>query len=214
MSSWKQKAPVIIMMHGHGESHNPWEKSETMDRLISTGYACAIFYFRGHNQSAPFDITLFESLDNIYYLGADLEAVIKTLENQPQVDANSIGTLGGSMGGNGACVGNRFPQVKASVALGPVGPWPPERKTFEECFPDIHAVPLQTVFYIVSEEDVTDKYNMYQYTQTLYNETWDPKKLWILYGQKIHGNMLANQPGAPDSICSWFYEYLPSPISP
>ena len=118
------------------------------------------------------------------------------------------------MGGEGACVGNRFPQVKATVSLGPVGPWPAERKTFEECFPDIDAVPLQTVYYIVAEDDITEEYNMYQYTQTLFNNTWDPKKLWILYGSEVHGNKLANQPGAVDSICSWFYEYLPSPISP
>jgi len=214
LSSWKQKVPVIVMMHGHGETHTPWEKSKTMDSLISTGYACATFYFRGHNQSASFDIELFKSLENTYYVGADLEAVIHTLGNQSQVDGNSIGMLGGSMGGEGACVGNRFPQVKASVALGPVGPWPKERKTFEECFPDVDAVPLQTVYYIVSEFDVQGEYNMFEYTQNLYNSTMDPRKLWILYGVKVHGNQLANHPGALDSICSWFYEQMPSPISP
>lgn len=154
LSSWTEKVPAIIMMHGLGMTDPIWNESRSMDALIRNGYACMTFLFRGHGVSAPaFPLELLTGEDAIYYVCSDVEAAINALRNEPPVDGTSIGLMGGSLGAAAATEGNHFPEVKASVALSTVRA--PGTKTFADFFPGINASPLQTIYYITAENDIS-----------------------------------------------------------
>lgn len=211
LSSWTEKVPAIIMMHGYTMTDPIWNESPSMDALIREGYACMTFLFRGHGTSAPtFPHELLIGEDAIYYVGSDVEAAINSLRDEPLVDMNSIGLMGGSLGAGAATVGNHFPEVKASVALTTVRA--PGTKTFADFFPDINASPLQTIYYISSENDMSGEHYLSEDARYFYNFTWDPRKIWIIEGSAVHGHTVASYPGVIDSMTSWFVEHLPSPV--
>lgn len=213
LSSWTEKVPAIIMMHGLGMSNPPWNESQSMDALIRNGYACMTFLFRGHGVSAPaFPLELLTGEEAIKYVCSDVEAAINTLRNEPLVDVTSIGLMGGSLGAAAATEGNHFPEVKASVAFSTVRA--PGTKTFADFFPDINASPLQTIYYITAENDISENHNLPEYARYYYNYTLDPRRLWIIEGSRLHGHMVPGHPGVIDSMTSWFAEHLPSSVNP
>lgn len=213
LSSWTEKVPAIIMMHGLGMTDSPWKESQSMNALIRNGYACMTFLFRGHGMSAPaFPQELLTGEEAIKYVCSDVEAAINSLRDEPLVDVTSIGLMGGSMGAAAATEGNHFPEVKASVPLSTVRA--PGTKTFADFFPDINASPLQTIYYITPENDIVGDHILPEYARYYYDYTWSPRKLWIIEGSSLHGHTVASYPGVIDSMTSWFVEHLPSPINP
>jgi hypothetical protein len=210
LSSWESKVPAIIMMHGHTLSENPWEEGSVMDTFIQNGYACMTFMFRGHGMSVPgFDQDLLVGEDAIYYVGCDVEAAINALRNEPMVDISAIGLMGGSLGAGAATFCNHFPEVKASVPLSTVRA--PGNKTFADFFPDIDAKPLQTIYYITPENDIVGEHILRDYAKYWFDQTREPRKLWIIEGSSLHGHTVAGYPGVLDSMTAWFVEHMPSP---
>ena len=213
MSSWDSRVPAIIMMHGWTEELDPWNKSTTMDELIRNGYACLAFFFRGHNSSDQFDLELFKGPETLLYLGCDMEAAIQGLKQYEFIDTTNIGLMGGSMGASAATMGNLFPEVQASVPLGPVNP--SYARPITDFFPELAPYHLQTIYYIVGEKDNANKegWDLAAMTKDLYNATRHPRKIWIIEGSQLHGTRLTTHPGVIDSLTAWFVEQMPSPYS-
>ncbi|MEN8204056.1 MAG: hypothetical protein ABFS28_15770 [Bacteroidota bacterium] len=210
LSSWTEKVPGILMMHGLGEVMAPWPESETMNMLIARGYACMSFNFRGHSNSEAFDIQKFKQDSGGFFLGCDMEAALSCLTAHDIVDPSSIGLMGGSMGGSASVIGNYFPQVKTSVALSPViGSGIP----FKNFFPELEQEYLISISYIVAENDDSGGYDFPGMSSDLYDITEEPRKLWIIPGIPHHGSSLATYPGVNDEIVYWFTETMPSPYT-
>ncbi len=208
LGSWSTKSPGIIMMHGLGEVMAPWPKSETMDILIQQGYVCMTFNFRGHGNSQSFDTKLFKSSKGAFYLGCDVKAAVQYMIHHSRVDSSSIGLMGGSMGGTASVLGNYFPEVRTSVALGPVindGP------TIMSYFPELEGNNLKSIYYIVGELDNLGDYDFPGISATFYKVTEEPRNLWIIPGISHHGSALTTHLGVNDSIAHWFTKTIPSP---
>jgi len=216
LSSWTEKVPGIIMMHGLTETMHPWMKSETMDALITEGYACMAFYFRGHGNSDGFDTDLFGGPDAGLYLGNDVETSIIHILTDDRVDPDKIGMMGGSMGGTASIIGNMFPEVKSSVALSAVWTqyyW----ESFRNAFPELDTCHLCSIYFIAGENDIHDNewghFDSGKMAQDCYDISGDPKNIWILPGSKLHGSSLATYPGVIDTTVNWFKKTLPSPYN-
>ena len=55
LESLPGKRPGIILMHEFGVWINPWIGSDLLKRMVSEGYICLTFFFRGHGTSTPVD---------------------------------------------------------------------------------------------------------------------------------------------------------------
>lgn len=216
MSAWDNKVPAIIMMHGLSEVMNIWQDSDTMEKLLKEGYACMTFFNRGHKNSDDFPLELFEGPDAVKYLGADVEAAIQGLKEYEFIDPMKVGLMGGSMGGSSSVIGNFFPEVCASVPLGPV--WPADGTVqVKKFFPELESSCMQSIYCIASEKDIVQinetEYNFPAMARNVYNDTRAPRKLWIINGPGLHGSKLTTYPGVQDSLTAWFVEQMPSPYS-
>jgi len=215
LASWESKVPVIIMMHGLDEVMNTWKESETMMKLLKQGFACLVFYNRGHTPSDPFDTEIFPGPEGVKYLGADVEAAIKGLRQFEFVDALKVGLMGGSMGGSSSVIGNYFPEVIASVPLGPEEG--EGGNNMKEFFPELEEFQLKGVFYIAAEHDIPVRDGVVndipEFCLDLFGQTQPPRKIWIIKGESAHGSKLAALPGVQDTLVAWFVEQMPSPYS-
>jgi len=212
LSTWTEKVPGIIMMHGLNEVMQPWSKSETMDALIAEGYVCMTFFFRGHGNSEGFDISLFKAPEGPSYLGYDVEAAINFMVNFERIDTSKIGLMGGSMGGSATVLGNFWPEVKSGVALSSVASTA-GLSAFKDYFPKLADNRLSSIYYMAGELEQPLDMDLAQMARDLHDITEEPTGLWILPGSKLHGSELATYPGVIDTTVNWFIKTLPSPYN-
>lgn len=209
-SSRQSKVPGIILMHGLGAVMGTWHNSETLEMLISEGYACMAFFFRGHgNSDAVEDLQTFKSFEGIGWLGNDIETAITYMSDHTLIEPMQIGLIGGSMGGMASVFGNLHPEVQTSVALSPTD----VLANYKSMFPEVGKNNLASIYYIVGEDDRLSDWDFLGDAKRLYSSTDEPRKLWILPGSTLHGAQVMTYPGAMDSVRNWFLEHLPSPYS-
>jgi len=209
--SWEQKAPAIVMMHDFGRGMDQYDEPSFIERWMEEGYACLLLSFRGHTYEDPFPIDSFKGPNSAFYIGCDVEAAIKTIKYDGHFDPENIGLLGGCLGGNGAVIGNYFPEVKTSVVLGTMTG--EDLMNIQDFFPELQPYQKQSVYYISGELDTTETYNMPEILEGLYQTTQDPKQIWIISNSTLHGSSMAKNSSVIDSILLWFSQEMPSPVS-
>lgn len=197
LSTWNSEVPGIIMMHELDARENPWQASETMEALISKGFACMVFFFRGHGTSNAFPSQEFLGPNAAFYLGCDVEAAIDCFKNHILVDSTKIGLMGGSLGAAASVIGNYFPAVVSSVAL---STGTNAAFSMKEFFSEFEDVNLRSIYYIAGELDQVFGWNWPGMAMDLYSMTEDPRKLWIIPGSSMHGCALIGQTGLQDSL--------------
>ncbi len=194
--------PGIIMMHELGVWVNPWIGSELMRQLVSEGYVCLTFFFRGHGTSDPVD-DLMELVNDKSLIAKDLKAAIDYMEDNELVSSGELGLMGGSLGAIMALAGNGFDEVKTSVALSPT------RDGVFVIFPEMT---LSSVYYLVGEQDIHTELQGGDFpaeTQALYDLTEEPRMLDIIEGTADHGTNLLSREELNTSIKEWILERLP-----
>ena len=194
--------PGIIMMHEFGVWVNPWIGSDLLKKLVSDGYICFTFFFRGHGTSTPMD-DLMELINNKNLLTRDLQAAIEFMNESELVTSGQLGLIGGSMGATMALAGNGYEEVKTSVALSPAA------DGVFLLFPDMT---LSSVYYLVGELDIQEDpgADFPEEALTLYNLTEDPRKLDMIPGTADHGTGLLKRDSLNTSVEDWFLQYLPN----
>lgn len=187
--------PGIIFMHEMGVWVNNWKAADVVKNLVSDGYVCLVFDFRGHGNSTPVpDLGIL--IEDWSLVATDLTSAIEYLQAQPRVDGTKLALVGASLGGVMAVAGNGFEEVHTSVALSA------PRTGIHQLFPDMT---LKNVFYIVGENDIHENPNMNfpAEAEHMYNQTEEPRKLTIVPGTSRHGTDLLEMAGVNEAIREW-----------
>lgn len=192
--------PGIIMMHEFGIWVNPWIGSDLLKKLVSDGYICFTFFFRGHGSSTPVE-DLTELINNKTLLARDLQAAIEFMDQSELVTSGQLGLIGGSIGATMALAGNGYEEVKTSVALSPVA---------DGVFLLFPAMTLSSAYYLVGELDIHEEQGVDFPAEslTLYNLTEEPRKLDMIPGTAEHGTGLLTYDSLNTSVEDWFLQYL------
>jgi dienelactone hydrolase len=188
-------------MHEFGVWVNPWVGSDILKQLVSEGYVCLTFFFRGHGTSTPVD-NLMDLINDKSLLANDLKAAIGYLNGHELVSAGELGLMGGSMGATMALAGNGFEEVKTSVALSPGS------DGVLVIFP---GMTLSSVYYLVGELDIHEDpaVNFPAEASSLFDLTEEPKKLDLIAGTSDHGSNLLSRDSLNTSVKNWILESLP-----
>lgn len=197
------RRPAVVMMHEFGIFVNGWMNSDLLKLLVADGYICLIFYNRGHGKSTSME-NIRDLLDNPDLLANDVKGALSFLQANELVMADSIGLMGGSMGGSMAVAGNGNEAVRTSVALSPGS------LNTNSMYP---GVPFKSVFYLVGDQDIVDTgdevIDFPAQATELYNRTENPKELWIIENTKAHGTGLLEVSGVNEAILEWLRQELP-----
>ena len=194
--------PGIIMMHELGVWVNPWIGSALLKRLVSEGYVCMTFLFRGHGTSSPIEGGLMTLVDDKSLIAKDLDAAISFMNDNEMVAQGKLGLVGASLGGIMALAGNGYEEVLTSVSLSA-----PADGVYE-IFP---GMTLSSAFYLAGELDIRPEMNadFPRDAEILFNSTDLPKKLTIVAGTADHGTTLLSRDELNVSIQEWIMETLP-----
>jgi len=97
--SGDEPAPVVIFMHGApggvgAEALRRYTTSSRWTRFLAEGFAVCLTDYRGHADNDPFAVLKGEAT-----AADDLAAVIKSLSQQPRLDARRLAVIGQSLGG-------------------------------------------------------------------------------------------------------------------
>ncbi len=202
LKSNAETRPGIILMHAMGVWVNPWIDSPLLKRLVSEGYVCFTFFFRGHGSSSSIDGDVMSLFEDKSLIASDLDAAISFMSDNELVTRNSLGLIGASLGGIMALAGNGYDQVITSVSLSA-----PADGVYE-IFPNMT---LSSVYYLVGELDIRPEMNsdLPRDARMLYNSSEAPKKLTIVEGTSDHGTELLSKDDLIESIKEWILEMLP-----
>lgn len=114
LSGWyipSSNRAAVVMLHGASSTRSS-VLSETAV-IARHGYGVLLFDARGHGRSAG------RAMDFGWYGDRDIEAAVRYLQGQPDVDRERIGAVGFSMGGEEAIGAMAaFPSLRAVVAEG------------------------------------------------------------------------------------------------
>ncbi len=192
----------IILMHELGVFVNPWIDSPLLKRLVSEGYVCLTFFFRGHGSSSSVEGGLMSLIENKSLVARDLEAAISFMSDNELVTRDSLGLIGASLGGIMALAGNGYEEVITSVSLSA-----PADGVYD-IFPNMT---LSSVFFLAGELDIRPDINsdIPRDAQVLYETCEAPKKLTIVEGTSDHGTSLLIRDELNESIKEWILETLP-----
>lgn len=164
----------VIMMHEFDKSMDRWTQTLLRKKLISEGYVCLAFDFRGHGSSEAFNTD--EILNDYSILSNDLIAAIDFMKSNPEVDGENLVLVGAAMGGTMAIAGNGYEEVKTTVALSPM------RDGIYSIFPDLS---IYSAYYIAGGQDIR-YWNAEAESKYLHSITTYPKKLASVLS-RFHG---------------------------
>lgn len=187
--------PGIIFMHELGIWVNNWENADVVTSLISQGYVCLIFDFRGHGDSDDYSLPTEHSQVEQYINEAsrDLVAAIEFMKLQERVDSDRLALVGGSLGGIMAIAGNGYPEVKTTVSLSA------SQLGIYSIFPGLE---INSAFFIAGELDINQT-NFPEAAAKMYNNATEPKKLKIIPSNSAHGTDLLIVNGLNQEISDW-----------
>jgi pimeloyl-ACP methyl ester carboxylesterase len=179
--------------------------TEILNNLVSQGYICLTFDFRGHGRSDDWgiDVDFSQGADIVIqnikeyveiYAKDDMISAVKFLRKHEKVDRNNIALIGGSLGANCAINGCNLKGVKAVVAMSPstVG-----------ILPDLD---LKNIFYLVGEYDYISSSGGPSYiedTKKLFEHSAEPKKLFVLPQESSHGLEYIGKLDISQQIVNW-----------
>ena len=200
LESLSGKRPGIILMHEFGVWVNPWVGSPMLRQLVSDGYCCLTFFFRGHGTSTPME-DLMDLINNRSLLAMDLQSALDFM-NSNELSTGKLGLLGASMGATMALAGNGYEEVLTSVALSPAR---------EGVFAIFQDMTLKSAYYLVGELDVSinPPLEFPAEAYTLFDLTEEPRKIDLILGTADHGSSLLERDSLVSSVEAWFLETLP-----
>ena len=205
-----EPAPAVILLHQFNGSRAQW--AELIPDILRWGYAVLAPDLHSFGEST---VILHDGSEEEYELTdlddmlLDVAAAIEYLQTRSEVDAEAIGVVGASVGGNLAYVASgAFPEVKTAVSMSPNAS-PSGDVLLGRDFPGFspHSVLFpgfspHSVLFITDEVEASD-------AQALADNVAEPVDVRIYEGKIAHGVQLLDNPGVKPDIRDWLTANLP-----
>ncbi len=117
-SRTEKKLPVIIGLHGHGDTSNSFKNSYFMEDLVSGGFAVAMVSFRASHHHVDDLISPLLYMNGFTLMGLHVYEtllVVEYLKDQAYIDSGKIGLMGHSMG---SCVSKLVSRISSDIKAG------------------------------------------------------------------------------------------------
>ncbi|MGI9241189.1 MAG: alpha/beta hydrolase [Verrucomicrobiales bacterium] len=185
-------SPVLIMIHQGYRSRGEWDPY--LPPLNAAGYITVAYDIRGHGESeGTFSNADF---DNPNTSPKDLEAAIAFIADQPELDAERVGIIGSSVGGNLACVASQRRWAKSAINLS--GKTSAVRNLAAE--PNLD---LLSMYHISSSGDGGGQRAIW--ANELFGLTAGARQVEVIDGSSAHGvAVIQADPTLMDRILDWF----------
>lgn len=196
-SETEKPVPAIILIHQAGSSTQEWVESAIIYKLLKENYAVLAYDIRLHGKSGKDgDFTGFFSDPQRSPL--DLLAAIEFLKQDKKIDADRMGILGASIGGNLACVAvssDKF-DIKSAVSISAKTDAVQNLSGLKE------TISPKNIFHIASEKEQDGKRE--EWANELYELSKGKRKVEIAPGDK-HGSYILRENEYLDTlIIEWF----------
>lgn len=187
-------APAVLLLHQFNGSRAQW--ADLIPALLAEGYAVLAPDLRSFGESTTIvrdgedaDYQL-QNLDDMLF---DVAAAIIYLSTRTEVQADAIGVVGASVGGNLAYVASgAFPEVIATVSMSPNAN--PQGSVL--LGNDIPGFSPRAVLFMSDETEAAD-------AETLAATVAQPVDVIVYEGEAAHGVRLLANPLAKPDILSW-----------
>ncbi len=193
-------APAVLLLHQFNGSRAQW--ADLIPDLLAEGYAVLAPDLRSFGESTTIvrdgedaDYRL-QNLDDMLF---DVAAAIIYLSTRTEVEADAIGVVGASVGGNLAYVASgAFPEVRATVSMSPNAN--PQGGVLLGS--DISGFSPRAVLFMSDETEAAD-------AETLAATVAEPVDVIVYEGEAAHGVQLLANPRAKPDIRGWLAANLP-----
>ncbi len=164
-----------------------------LPRFNGAGYITLAYDIRGHGASGgSFSNADFDNPDTS---PRDMEAAIAFIGNQPDADAERIGIIGSSVGGNLACVASQNRWAKSAINIS--GKTSAVRNLAAEPNLDLHSM-----FHISSSGDGGGQRAIW--ANELFGFTTSSRQVEVVSGSSAHGvAVIQADPTLVDRILDW-----------
>ena len=190
------KLPTVILIHQGFRTRAEW--NPFLSAFSAAGYTTLAYDIRGHGASGGSFTSA--DFDNPNTSPKDLVAAIAFVASLPGADADRIGIVGSSVGGNLACVASQKRWVKTAVNIS--GKTSAVRNLAAESELD-----LDSMFHISSSGDGGGQ--RATWANELYGFTSAPRKVEVVAGSSAHGVGVINAaPNLLSRIIAWLAETL------
>ncbi len=195
-----EPAPAVLLLHQFNGSRAQW--AELVPDILQWGYAVLAPDLHGFGEST---VILRDGSEEDYELTdlddmlLDVAAAIEYLKTRSEVDAEAIGVVGASVGGNLAYVASgAFPEVKSAVSMSPNASPSGDALLGR----DVPGFSPHSVLFMSDEAEASD-------AQALADNVADPVDIRIYEGKTAHGVQLLDSPQAVQDIQDWLAANLP-----
>ncbi|MEM1178241.1 MAG: alpha/beta fold hydrolase [Acidobacteriota bacterium] len=199
-------APAVLLLHQAQRSRA--EFSFMLKDLHALGFHTLAVDLRGHGES-----TKPETLDRAFFMKLfrdpdfappDIEAILAWLAERPEVDAERIAAMGGSVGANLSYIatGAGWGAKTAVVLSG-------NAEAVADLASKVKDFAPQNVLLLAADNDRGRD----AYARTLFEQASEPKRIHIVEGSSAHGSDLLQQdPELKQRVLDWLSEQLkPTP---
>ena len=187
-------APVVLLLHQFNGSRAQW--ADLIPDILRWGYAVLAPDLRGFGESTVIVRDGSEEryeLTNLDDMVLDVAAAIDYLKTRAEVDAEAIGVVGASVGGNLAYVASgAFPEVRAAVSMSP-NSQPQGGVLLGGNVPDFSP---RAVRFMSDQAEAAD-------AEALAENVAEPVDVRIYTGATAHGVQLLPNPEAKPDIRDW-----------
>jgi len=195
-----EPAPAVLLLHQLNGSRAQW--AELIPDILQWGYAVLTPDLHGFGEST---VILRDGSEEEYELTdlddmlLDVAAAIEYLKTRSEVDAEAIGVVGASVGGNLAYVASgAFPEVKTAVSMSPNASPSGDALLGR----DIPGFSPHSVLFMTDEAEASD-------AQALADNVAEPADIRIYEGKTAHGVQLLDNPEVKPDIRDWLTANLP-----
>jgi len=195
-----EPAPTVLLLHQFNSSRAQW--AELIPDILRWGYAVLAPDLHSFGEST---VILRDGSEEEYELTdlddmlLDVAAAIEYLKTRSEVDAEAIGVVGASVGGNLAYVASgAFPEVKTAVSMSPNAS-PSGDALLGRDFPGFSP---HSVLFMSDEAEASD-------AQALADNVAKPVDIRIYEGKIAHGVQLLDNSWMKPDIRDWLTANLP-----
>ena len=192
-----QKVPAVILIHQGRSSRKEWLALPITNKLIQEGYAVLVYDIRLHGTSQS-DGEFSDLYNNPKRAPYDLQAAIGFLQQDALIDAQRIGVMGASIGGNLASVSasSKSYGVKSVISLSA------KVSAVQNLSGRKKKLSFKNAFYIASEGEQDGK--RAAWAKDLFRLTSGERKVVIAKGNKHGSFILKENPSMDKDILAWF----------
>jgi dienelactone hydrolase len=189
-----EPAPAVLLLHQLNGSRAQW--AELIPDILQWGYAVLAPDLHSFGEST---VILRDGSEEEYELTdlddmlLDVAAAIEYLKTRSEVDAEAIGVVGASVGGNLAYVASgAFPEVKTAVSMSPNASPSGDALLGR----DVPAFSPHSVLFMSDEAEASD-------AQALADNVAEPVDIRIYEGKTAHGVQLLDNLEVKPDIRDW-----------